>query len=161
MVKEVTVDSSVLVSAFVKDDKFRPVARKVMEKIFHGAYRATTSAIVFVEVCGSISRRTGVDEAVAVRNQLTKWEDMNLITYSELTAKRRDEAAELAVRLGLRGMDAIVVQAAKEKNRVLITFDEEMAEKVKDMVEVQPVSDRSEASKQKRGKNTRKDSARG
>jgi len=136
MVKEITIDSSVLVSAFVRDDRFRPEARQVMERIFSGEYRATTSATVFVEVCGSISRRTGSDNAIAVRDQLNKWEDMNLITYSELTAKRRNEAAELAVRLGLRGMDATVVQTAKEKNRMLITFDEEVAEKIKGVAEV-------------------------
>jgi len=136
MVKEVTLDSSVLVSAFVEDDEFRSVARKVMERIFQGEYRSTTSAIVFVEVCGSISRRAGAENAFAVRDQLVKWEDMNFITCSELTSKRRDEAAELAVRLGLRGMDAIVVQTAREKNRVLITFDEEMAGKAKSVVEV-------------------------
>jgi len=136
MVKEITIDSSVLVSAFVKGDKFRSEARQVMKRIFSGEYRATTSATVFVEVCGSISRRTSLDNATAVREQLIKWEDMNFITYSELTVKRRNEAAELAVRLGLRGMDAIVVQAAKEKNQVLITFDEEAAEKIKGVVEV-------------------------
>lgn len=136
MVKEVTVDSSVLVSAFVKGDKFRSEARQVMERIFLGKYRATTSATVFVEVCGSISRRTGLDNAISVKEQLIKWEDMNFITYSELTVKRRNEAAELAVKLGLKGMDAIVVQVAKEKNQALITFDDEMAEKVKGLVKV-------------------------
>jgi len=136
MVEEVTIDSSVLVSAFVKDDKFRPEAREAMKKMFSGEYRATTSATVFVEACGSISRRTSMDNAIAVRDQLIKWEEMNFITYNELTVRRRDEAAELAMKLGLGGMDAVVVQAAKEKNRVLITFDEELAEKVKDIVEV-------------------------
>jgi len=42
----------------------------------------------------------------------------------------------LAVKLKLRGMDAIVVQVAREKKRSLITFDEEMAEKAKAAVEV-------------------------
>ena len=136
MVKEVTLDSSVLVSAFVKDDKSRPIARQVIEKIFHGEYRANTSAIVFVEVCGSISRRAGVDNAIAVRDELVRWEDMDFITFSELTSKKRNEAAQLAVRFGLRGTNAIMVQTAKEMNRALITFDEEMAEKAKPMVEV-------------------------
>jgi len=77
-----------------------------------------------------------VYNAIAVRNELVRWEDMDFITFSELTSKRRNEAAELAVRFGLRGMDAIVVQTAKEKNRALITFDEEMAEKAKPVVEV-------------------------
>jgi len=141
MVEEIAIDSSVLVSAFVKGDKFRPKALQLMKRLFSGEYRATTSATVFVEVCGSISRRTSLDNAIAVRDHLIKWEDMNFITYSELTAKRRNEAAELAVRLGLKGMDAIVVQAAKEKNRVLITFDEEEAEKIKGVIEVRTHKD--------------------
>jgi len=141
MVEEITIDSSVLVSAFVKGDKFRAKALQLMRRLFSGEYRATTSATVFVEVCGSISRRTSLDNAIAVRDHLIKWEDMNFITYGELTGKRRNEAAELAVRLGLRGMDAIVVQAAKEKNRVLITFDEEVAEKIKGVIEVHTYKD--------------------
>jgi len=67
MVEEVTLDSSVLVSALVKGDEFRPKARRIMEKIFLGQYHVTTSAIVPVEVCGSISRRVG--DARAPENQ--------------------------------------------------------------------------------------------
>ena len=136
MVKEVTLDSSVFVSAFVKGDRFRPKARRMIEKVFSGRYRVVTSAVVFVEVCGSISRRVGADRALLVEDQLVKWENMNFITWSELTGKRMGEAAELAVKLKLRGMDAIVVQVAEEKKRALITFDEEMAEKAKAAVEV-------------------------
>jgi len=136
MVKEVTLDSSVLVSAFVKGDKFRPKARRIIEKVFSGEYRVVTSAIVFVEVCGSISRRVGADKALLVKDQLVKWDGMNFIAWSELTGKRMGEAADLAVELKLRGMDAIVVQVAREKKRALITFDEEMAGKAKAAVEV-------------------------
>jgi len=136
MVEEVTLDSSVLVSALVKEDVFRTIARRIMEKIFQGQDHATTSAIVPVEVCGSISRRAGVNKAILAKNQLLKWESMNLIAYSELTGKRREEATELAIKLKMSGMDAIVVQAAKEKKAVLVTFDEEMAEKAKTTVEV-------------------------
>jgi len=136
MVKEVTLDSSVLVSAFVKGDKFRSKARRIIEKVFSGEFRVVTSAIVFVEVCGSISRRVGADKALLVKDQLVKWDNMNFIGWSELTGKRMGEAAELAVKLKLRGMDAIVVQVAREKKRVLITFDEEMAGKAKAAVEV-------------------------
>jgi len=136
MAKEVTLDSSVLVSAFVKGDKLRPMALRVMEKVFLGEYHVTTSAIVPVEVCGAISRRAGVDKAVSVKRQLDKWEDTNFIGYIELDGKRRREATEFAVKLQLRGMDAIVVQAAKEKKAILVTFDDEMAEKSKTEVEV-------------------------
>jgi len=115
MAKEVTLDSSVLVSAFVKGDRFRPAALRIMEKVFRGEYHVATSAIVPIEVCGAVSRRAGVDKAVSVKHQLDKWEGMNFIVYSELSRRRRQEATGLAVKLGLSGMDAIVVQVAKEK----------------------------------------------
>lgn len=130
------MDSSVLVSAFVKRDESRPEALTIIEKMFSGQYRVTTSATVFVEVCGAIARRAGADKAVSVKNQLLRWESMNFIGYSELNGKRRREAAELATALGLKGMDAIVVQVAKERKAALITFDEEMAEKAKSAVNV-------------------------
>jgi len=136
MVKKVTFDSSVLVSAFVKGDRFRPKARHIMEKMFSGQYHVVTSATVFVEVCGAISRRVGANKALLVKNHLVKWGNMNFIAWNELTKKRMEEAAELAVKLNLRGMDAIVIQVAKEKKRALITFDEEIARKAKAEVEV-------------------------
>lgn len=40
-----------------------------------------TSAVVFVEVCGVISRRVGVDNALLVRDHLVKWGDMNFIVF--------------------------------------------------------------------------------
>ena len=136
MVEEVTLDSSVLVSALVKGDPFRAAARLVMERIFSGRYHATTSAIVAVEVCGSISRRAGEDKALAARDQLSRWEALSLVTYNDLSGDRRDEAVALAVKLKLKGMDAIVVQVAEERGGVLISFDEEMAEKARAVVKV-------------------------
>ena len=136
MVEEVTLDSSVLVSAFVKGDEFRPKARRIMESVFSGERRVVTSVIVFVEVCGAISRRVGVDKALLVKDQLVEWEEMGFLVWSELTRKRMEEAAELAIELKLRGMDAIVVQVAREKKRKLITFDEEVAKKAEAVVEV-------------------------
>lgn len=136
MVEEVTLDSSVLVSAFVKGDEFRPIARRILEKIFSGKYHAVTSPVVSVEVCGAISRRAGIDKAISAKDQLAKWESMKLITYSELTEKRRKKSVELAIKLKLRGMDAMVVQVAEEKGGNLITFDEEMAEKAGEAVKV-------------------------
>ena len=136
MVKEVTLDSSVLVSSLVGKDVFNLTARRVMEKVFSGEYHTSSSAIVPVEVCASISRRAGLDKAFLAKSQLLRWEKMGLVAYSEFTHKRREEAIELAIRLRMRGMDAIVVQVAKEKGAVLITFDKEMAEKARAEVEV-------------------------
>jgi len=136
MVEEVVFDSSVIVSAFVKGERFRQKATAALKKVFAGEHLAILSTIVPVEVCGSISRRVGVKEAQRVGSQLVKWQNMGLITYLELDLKRREQAKELAIKFQLRGMDAIVVQAAVERKCSFITFDEEVAERVKGTVEV-------------------------
>jgi predicted nucleic acid-binding protein len=141
MVKKVTLDSSVLVSAFVKGDKFRPIARLILEKIFSGDYHATASVIVPVEVCGSISRKAGRDKAEMAGKQLSKWVEMKFISYIELSERRVREAMDLATKLRVRGMDAIIIQAAKEKKRILVTFDEEMAKEAKTVVKVLTAKD--------------------
>ena len=141
MLKEVVLDSSVFVSAFVKGDKFRSAALRVFEKVFLGKYEAFASVIVPVEVCGVIARRAGVNEAASVKRQLDKWESMGFIVCVELSKRRSREAADLALKLRLRGMDAIVVQVARERKAALVTFDEEMAEKSRGVVEVSSFRD--------------------
>jgi len=136
MAKEVTLDSSVLVSALVEHEERRQLARTIMQKVFEGDLHVVTSAIVPVEVCGAIARRANVAAAEKAMVQLQKWRDMRLIEYSELTEERSRESAELAVRLRVKGMDAIVIQAAKERESVLITFDDEMANRAKGATKV-------------------------
>ncbi len=43
--------------------------------------------------------------------------------------------------LGVRGMDAIIIQTAKEFNVPLITLDKEMIEKAKSFVNIRAVDD--------------------
>jgi len=131
MAKEVTLDSSVLVSALVEHEERRPVARSIMRRVFDGDLHVVTSVIVPAEVCGAIARRTSVAAAKKAMAQLQKWRDMKLVEYSELTEERSRQSAELAADLRVRGMDAIVIQAAKERDSVLITFDDEMAKRAK------------------------------
>ena len=46
-----------------------------------------------------------------------------------LDKKLAEEAAELAIQTGVRGMDALVIQVAQEFATELITFDDEMIKK--------------------------------
>ena len=59
-----------------------------------------------------------------------------LIEYSELTEEKCIESAELAATLRIRGKDAIVIQTAKERERTLITFDDEMAKRAREVAKV-------------------------
>ena len=136
LTEEIVLDSSVIVSAFVQGDRFRNQARRVMKKVFDGEYSMIESSIVPVEVCGSISRRAGVKPASLAQRQLLRWEEIGVMRFAELTRKRKNEAVDLAIELQIRGMDAIILQVAKENSCGLATFDEEMASKVRKLVKV-------------------------
>ncbi len=136
MVEEVTLDSSVFVSAFVQGEQHNRVARVIMKKVFDGNLHVVTSAIVPVEVSGAISRRASVAAAKKAMLQMQRWSEMKLIEYSELTERRSRASAEVAAVLRVRGMDAIVIQTAKERQNTLVTFDEEMAAKAKEITKV-------------------------
>ena len=60
--------------------------------------------------------------------------DIDSIHFLELESYRAEEASKVAEELSVRGMDTIVIQIAKEFNSVLLTLDNEMAEKAKDFV---------------------------
>jgi predicted nucleic acid-binding protein len=47
-----------------------------------------------------------------------------------LDEKSAVEAADVAAKTGVRGMDALLIQVAKEFGTELISFDEEMMSKV-------------------------------
>jgi len=53
-----------------------------------------------------------------------------------LDAESAADAAEIAAEIGVRGMDAIVIQVAKEFDIPLVTLDQEMLEKAKLVVDV-------------------------
>ena len=131
---QVTIDSSVIVASLKKDEERHKICRRIMEKVKNGDFIAIESYIVLVEVVAAIKRRTGSAElAEKIRVAL---EVMDTIYFLELTKSRATEAVEIAEQIGVRGMDAIIVQAARENGTTLITLDREMAERAKDVVKV-------------------------
>ncbi len=82
---------------------------------------------VFVEVVAAIRRRTGSEElALEVKNELANIANIVFVVLDEKAAM---QAAELSVKTGVRGMDALVIQVTKEYGSQLISFDEEMIKK--------------------------------
>ena len=59
---------------------------------------------------------------------------MNTFFFLDLDSVRAQRALEIAQELGLRGMDAVVVQAAEELDATLVSLDAEMTSKVTDLV---------------------------
>ncbi|MBI2185241.1 MAG: PIN domain-containing protein [Thaumarchaeota archaeon] len=141
MTETVVLDSSVIVSSLLEGDIFRPAAREIMKKVFEGDLIPTESSIIPPEVIGAISRRAGPAKAKRAENQLRKWEDLGLLSYAELDRRRSIEATQLALTLRTRGMDSIIIQIAKEKDATLITFDDEMASKAKNVIKTLTAKD--------------------
>lgn len=133
---EVTVDSSVLVSALLPRDQHSRHGRAVLARHFNGEYVNISSATVPVEVICSIARRVDGAKAQIARSQLKRWEELKLMQFEPLTAERAENALGLGMKLKLKGMDAIVVTIAHEASRPLITFDEEMAKRAAREVKV-------------------------
>jgi len=50
-----------------------------------------------------------------------------------------ESAARVAERTGLRGMGAIIVQVAEESRAILVTLDDEMADKSREIVTVKEI----------------------
>jgi predicted nucleic acid-binding protein len=111
------VDSSVLVASFVPSDRYYHMGSAVLKRLLIGNESVYTSAIVPVEVCAAVSRRTeDKASAMEVGRQIDKWVRLGRLRILYLTPKRMKRARDIGIECFVRGMDAIVVQAAEEKN---------------------------------------------
>ncbi|MCK5661141.1 MAG: type II toxin-antitoxin system VapC family toxin [Methanosarcinales archaeon] len=124
---QICLDSSVIVAALRKQEVHHNAAIDILEKVKNGEYIAIEPQIVLVEVAAAIKRRTGSTElANRVMDDLLA---IDTIHFTDLESRRAEDVTEIAINIGVRGMDAIVIQIAKEFNIPLITLDMEMIEK--------------------------------
>ena len=135
----ICLDSSVIVAALRKQEVHHEAAKNLLEKVKDGNHIAIEPYIVLIEVVAAIKRRTGSTElAKRVKNDFMA---IDTINFTDLESIRASDASEIAMNLGVRGMDAIVIQTAKEFNVPLITLDKEMIEKAKSFVDIRAVDD--------------------
>ncbi|MBC2697384.1 MAG: type II toxin-antitoxin system VapC family toxin [ANME-2 cluster archaeon] len=122
-----------------KQEVHHEAAKNLLEKVKDGNHIAIEPYIVLIEVVAAIKRRTGSTElAKRVKNDFLA---IDTINFTDLESIRASDASEIAMNLGVRGMDAIVIQTAKEFNVPLITLDKEMIEKAKSLVDIRTVDD--------------------
>ena len=106
-------------------------AMQIWDAVIVGGDVAIMPYSVFVEVVAAIRRRTGSEELaneveVEVKEELLKIENVSFVILDQRAA---EDAADLAIQKGVRGMDALVMQTAKEYETELVTFDDEMMKK--------------------------------
>lgn len=132
MVKRVTVDSSVIVSSLLTGESRYKEAIKIWEDVLKGKKYAIMPFSVLVEVVAAIRRRTGSEKlAKEVKKELINAGNTTFVIIDDRAAI---EAADIAAKTGLRGMDAIVVQVAKDFDAELISFDNDMMKKAKSVL---------------------------
>lgn len=137
MVRILTLDSSVIIAALREQEEKQKECFGLIEKIKNAEYIAVEPYTVLVEVVAAIKRRTGSEQlAERVKNDL---QGIGSIYFFDLESYRANEASDIAKKSGMRGMDAIVVQIAKEFDAILVSLDDEMTEKAKGIVKVKSV----------------------
>lgn len=132
-----TIDSSVFVSALDEKEIHHKESKALFEKVKDGVHIVFEPYTVLVEVVSAIRRKTGDKElARKVKENLLK---IDTIKFFEFEKIRANKSADIGVKTGNRGMDAIVVQIAKEFNVPLVTLDGELTEKSKSEVEIEDI----------------------
>ena len=125
--RKLTIDSSVIIASLLEKEPRHQEALKIWESILSGESIAIMPYSVLVEVVAAIRRRTGSkDLAREVRKEILEIENLSFVVLDQKAAL---EASDLAIRTGVRGMDALVIQVVREFETELITFDEEMIQK--------------------------------
>ncbi|MEW6360182.1 MAG: type II toxin-antitoxin system VapC family toxin [Planctomycetota bacterium] len=133
----VVIDTNVLVSGADPKDAFHSECRPILEKLLRSEVEAVCPVLVLVEAVCVLRRRTD-DEHIALRfgRSLALLPSINWLSITVEDAQR---ACALGVKSGLRGGDAIVLQAAKEWGIPLLTQDREIKKKApKDIVVLAP-----------------------
>ena len=125
--KKLTIDSSVIIASLLENEPRHGEAMRIWDAVIAGGDVAIMPYSVFVEVVAAIRRRTGSEElATEVKEELLKIENVSFVILDQ---KAAEDAADIAIQKSVRGMDALVMQTAREYETELVTFDDEMMKK--------------------------------
>jgi predicted nucleic acid-binding protein len=128
-VKRLTLDSSVIIASLLEKEPRHREALEIWSAILSGNNIAIMPYSVLVEVVAAVKRRTGSESlAMEVKEELLNVETISFVILDDKSAV---EAADLAAKTGVRGMDALLIQVAKEFGTELVSFDEEMMSRSK------------------------------
>ena len=130
----VLLDTSCLVSFFISDAHHEK-AKLVRNRIFRREIQGLISTLSQVELCGVIRRNKGEAEARQVKNAIDDLAEKELLSIIPLRNSDASLASAMAIKTGLKGADAVIVNTAVQTKSELVTFDEEIKKKAKSAVE--------------------------
>jgi len=122
--------ANVFIASLIEQDQFHADAISFIARIESKQCRAHLSCIVFVELAGALSRRVTEEAAREAIEIMNGWIAEGKLKLYELTKKRMTRAAELAIELKLRGMDAIACQIADELTIPFKSYDEQVTKRI-------------------------------
>jgi predicted nucleic acid-binding protein len=134
---DLTLDSCVIVAALREQEAMHKECKALLQQVKEGRHRAFESMIVPVEITAAIRRRT--DSKRLARQARENLLRLDCFIILALTESRMNSAARIAERISLKGMDAIIAQVSEERGSVLVTLDEEFAERAQQAVTVKDV----------------------
>ena len=132
--RTVVLDSYAIVAALRPEEEHYDACKNLLEKVKDGALIAVEPYSVLIETTAAIKRRT--DSGELARRVKEDLKSISTIHFFELSERRANEAADIAIQTGVRGMDAIVVQLAKEMDATLVTLDAEISKKAKNIADI-------------------------
>ena len=130
----ITLDSSVIVAALRVQEQSHQQCLRLLKRTEEGQHTAIMPYTVLVEVAAAVKRRTGSEELA--RRVTRDLQSISSLRFVELDAERANQSAGLAIASGLRGMDAVVVQVAREFEAGLVSLDEELVHKARSVATV-------------------------
>lgn len=134
--KEVAVDSNVVIAALLEEDEHHHQAINFVEELKARNMLFHASMLVPVEVCGVIIRRTkSPTRAYLIKREMEIWEREGYIKLYPVDKERMVRAEEISLKDEMKGHDAIIAGVAEELGVAILTFDEEMLKRFKGRIE--------------------------
>jgi predicted nucleic acid-binding protein len=130
-----TIDASVWVSAGTADEPAHKVCRSFLDQIFAREIAIALPTLLTVEIAATISRRKKIAVALAELNEVLQMSE--LVRWAPLDENFAERAAQVALKSGLRGGDAVYAGVAIDNGFTLISLDEEHLKLLNGLVVVQ------------------------
>lgn len=120
--RTLTLDSNILIAALKEDEAYSEDCHKILNKI-PDAFTLSEPSIIYQEVCGTLSRRIGIDVADEAKRML----DLIIQPSHLINCDKKfcTAAYPLCCEYNVYAIDAMYLKVALDKNAILVSLDKE------------------------------------
>ncbi len=128
--EEVYLDANLLIYASIDETEIGGKARKIIEKIKEGRYKAYTASLTFDEIMYAIQKNADREKAIRTAELYIKLQNLNIIPIdTQLIIK----SIEVYKKTNLKPRDSIHLTAMISKNLHIIISSDPDFDKIKDI----------------------------